>query len=110
MGRGKVRLYAKDYANAAEDFARVATIAPDLKLGYYYGAQAELGAGNYSKAQELVEKVLALEAENAQAFELRGDILLAAGDKGEAFRSYLTAQKLDSEHAEKYTAKLKKAK
>lgn len=70
---------------------------PDYHLGL---ARVLYWKGEHSRALQAIETSLRLQADNADALKLKGDVLLAQQKPAEARKAYLAAQQLDPRDAE----------
>ena len=76
------------------------TLAPD-KADYHLGlARVLYWKGDRAAAMPSLETALRLEPSNAEAYKLKGDVLLADDKPGEARNSYLRVQQLSPDDAE----------
>jgi len=95
-------LGARERAQAAVDEA--------LKLSPSYGpavillARLKAGNGEFDEALKLMDNLIAREPGNAQAFMLRGDLLLAKDDKTSARAAFEAALKLRADLARAHSA------
>lgn len=78
--RGRAYFELNRYALARESYNNAIRIAPSEPAGYVGNAIVELKQGNSDQGEVWIDKALALDSNNAEALQLKGDVLFRKND------------------------------
>lgn len=85
--RGRAYFELNRYTLAKDSYDNAIRIAPDKPIGYVGNAIVEMKLGNITQGENWIDKALALDANNAEALQLKGDVLFRHGNLQEAKQS-----------------------
>jgi tetratricopeptide (TPR) repeat protein len=78
----------KNFAKAAEDFAKCVELRPNDAVLYANLGSAYLESGQYEQAIQILSKALSIDRNDVLSYMSRGDAYLAHGDKLKAAEDY----------------------
>lgn len=90
--------YEKCFDEAVRYYRNISLKDPSRVDAYLFRAMCYREIKNYEKAMESVNYVLLLQPDNAQLHQIKGNLLLDQGKKGEAQQEYAEAKRLGLSH------------
>jgi tetratricopeptide (TPR) repeat protein len=84
----------KKFVTAIKYYRNISVKDPSRVDAYLFRAMCYREIKDYAKALESVNYVLLLQPDNAQIHQIKGNLLLDQGKKGEAQQEYLEAKRL----------------
>lgn len=86
--------YEKKFANAVKYYRNISLKDPSRVEAYLFRAMCYREIKNYDKALESVNYVLLLQPDNPQLHQIKGNLFMDQGKKGEAQQEYAEAKRL----------------